>query len=56
MKHCLNIPAPTPENPVGLPPGATFGLWERNYVDPHTGARPDENEVVRQQVLVGTKR
>ncbi len=55
MKHCLNIPAPTPENPVGLPPGATFGLWERNYVDPHTGVRPDENEVVRQQVLVGTK-
>jgi hypothetical protein len=56
LKHCLNIPPPTPENPVGLAPGATFGLWERNYVDPRTGVRPDENEVVRQQVLVGTKR
>lgn len=56
LEHCMNIPAPTPEKPVGLPPGATFGLWERNYVDPRTGVRPDENEVVRQQVLVGTKR
>jgi hypothetical protein len=56
LKHCMNIPPPTPEKPVGLPPGAAFGLWERNYVDPHTGVRPDENEVVRQQVLVGTKR
>lgn len=56
LKYCLNIPAPTAENPVGLAPGAPFGLWERIYVDPHTGVRPDEAEVVRQQVLVGFKK
>jgi hypothetical protein len=56
LKFCIDIPAPTAANPVGLSPGAPFGLWERIYVDPHTGVRPSENEVVRQQVLVGTRR
>jgi hypothetical protein len=56
LKHCLNIPPVTPENPIGLPPGATFGLWERQYVNPLTGVRPDPAEVITQQVLVGTRR
>jgi hypothetical protein len=56
IKFCLDIPAPTPENPVGLLPGSPFGLWERIYVEPRTAVRPDESEVVRQQVLVGSKK
>ena len=56
LKYCLNIPAPTPDKPVGLPPGAPFSLWERSYVEPHTGVRPATTEVVRQRVLVGAVR
>lgn len=55
-RFCLSIPAPTPDDPVGLEPGAAFALWSRLYVDPHTGVRPHEDEVTRQQVLVGTWR
>ncbi|MBT9487248.1 MAG: hypothetical protein IV093_07025 [Rubrivivax sp.] len=56
LKYCINIPAPTADNPVGLPPGAAFTLWGRSYVEPRTGVRPALNEVVRHQVMVGKRR
>jgi len=54
LSFCLQIPAPTPENPIGLAPGAPFDLWGRSYVEPSSGVRPDPSEIVRHQVLVGT--
>lgn len=56
LQHCLAIPAPTADNPIGLEPGAPFGLYERSYVDPRTGVRPSTTEIVRHQVFVGTKK
>lgn len=56
LQYCLQIPAPTPENPIGLQPGAKFGLYERSYVDPKTGVRPSQSEIVKHQVLIGTKK
>lgn len=56
LKYCVNIPPPTPTNPVGLQPGAAFALWGRSYVEPRTGVRPDLNEIVRHKVTVGTRR
>lgn len=52
---CLAIPAPTPENPVGLIPGAPFIVVGRAYADPHTMVRPSIDEIVHHQVLIGTK-
>jgi hypothetical protein len=54
LSFCLQIPAPTPQNPIGLGPGAPFEVWGRSYVEPRSGVRPDPSEVVRHQVLVGT--
>lgn len=54
LSFCLQIPAPTAQNPVGLAPGAPFELWGRAYVEPRSGVRPDPSEIVRHQVLVGT--
>jgi len=56
ISHCLQIPAPTPANPIGLEPGAPFGLYERSYVDPATGVRPSTTEIVKHQVFIGTKK
>lgn len=56
LKFCINIPAPTADNPVGLQPGSTFALWGRSYVEPRTGVRPDLNEVIRHRVMVGKRR
>ena len=56
IEHCLKIPAPTPANPIGLEPGAPFGLYERSYVDPSTGVRPSTTEIVKHQVFIGTKK
>lgn len=56
LKYCLNIPAPTAENPLGLPPGAAFTVLGRSYVDPHTRVRPAIAEIVQHQVLLGTRR
>jgi hypothetical protein len=54
LGFCMQIPAPTTENPIGLGPGAPFELWGRSYVEPRSGVRPDPSEVVRHRVLVGT--
>lgn len=56
LKYCLSIPAPTPGNPVGLQPGATFRIVGRSYVDPNTGVRPSLAEIVPHQSLVGTRK
>jgi hypothetical protein len=56
IEYCLTIPPPTPENPIGLTPDKPFGLYERSYVDPHTGVRPSQQEIVHHQVLIGTKK
>ncbi|HRD83738.1 MAG TPA: hypothetical protein PLF63_01055 [Rubrivivax sp.] len=56
LQYCMQIPAPTPENPIGLLPGSPFGLYERSYVDPMTGVRPSQQEIVKHQVLIGRKK
>lgn len=56
LSFCVQIPAPTAEQPVGLAPGAPFEVWGRKYVEPRSGVRPDPSEIVRHQVLVGTTR
>ncbi len=55
MKFCLQIPAPTESNPIGLEPGAPFFMLGRKYVDVVTGVRPAEKETVKHAVLVFTK-
>jgi hypothetical protein len=56
LKYCIDIPAPTEANPVGLQPGAPFTLWGRSCVDPQTGVRPAVSDIIRHQVLVGKRR
>lgn len=56
LQYCQTIPAPTDANPFGLNPGAPFILFGRSYVDPHTGVRPNADEVVHHKVLIATKR
>jgi hypothetical protein len=56
LQYCLSIPAPTPDNPVGLIPGAPFYVVGRSYMEPHTGVRPDLGEIVPHQVFYGIKR
>lgn len=53
--YCLQIPPPTPENPVGLDPGEPFVVLGRYYVEPRTGVRPDLSEVIGHRVLIGTR-
>jgi hypothetical protein len=53
--YCLQIPAPTATNPVGLAPGAPFLVVGRSYLEPTTLVRPAASEIIRHQVLVGTK-
>lgn len=55
-KHCLAIPAPTPEEPVGLNPGDTFFVMGRSYVEPTTGVRPMPEEIIKHQTFVATRR
>lgn len=54
LSFCVQIPPPTPEQPVGLAPGAPFEVWGRKYVEPRSGVRPDPSEIVRHQVLIGS--
>ena len=56
VSYCLQIPAPTPENPIGLAPGSPFYLVSRDYVDPHTDVRPSINEIIAQRIVIATKR
>ena len=56
ISHCRNIPPPTPENPVGLEPGARFYVVGRSYLEPRTGVKPHLPEVIRHQTLVGKTR
>jgi hypothetical protein len=54
--HCLQIPAPTPENPVGLQPGAPFLIIGRSYLEPTSGVAPAPSEVIKHKVFVATKK
>ncbi|MEQ1876012.1 MAG: hypothetical protein ABL958_05155 [Bdellovibrionia bacterium] len=60
LEYCLQIPAPTPSNPIGLEPGAPFRIGGRYYVDPKTQGRvkvrPVASEVVIHKVFIGTAR
>ena len=56
ISHCRNIPPPTPENRVGLEPGARFYVVGRSYLEPRTGVKPHLPEVIRHQTLVGKTR
>ncbi len=55
-QYCLQIPAPTPDNPVGLNPGAPFFVMGRSYLEPHTLVRPSPDEIVHHQVYVASKK
>lgn len=54
--HCLQIPAPTPENPVGLEPGAPFLVVGRSYLEPTSGVAPAPSEVIKHKVFLATKK
>lgn len=54
--HCLEIPAPSASNPVGLEPGAPFVLVGRSYLEPRSKVRPSPLEVIKHRVLIGTKK
>lgn len=54
--HCLEIPEPTPANPVGLEPGAPFLIAGRSYLEPRSQVRPAPSEVIKHRVFIGSKR
>ncbi len=54
--YCLEIPRPTPANPVGLEPGAPFLVVGRSYLEPRSLVRPAPSEVVKHRVFLATKR
>ena len=56
LNFCLQIPPPTPDNPVGLLPKSPFLLISRTYVDKLTKVRPSMNEVIKHQVIIGSKK
>ncbi len=54
--HCLQIPAPTPQNPVGLEPGTPFLVVGRSYLEPTSGVAPAPSEVIKHKVFLATKK
>lgn len=55
-QFCLQIPAPTPENPVGLEPGAPFLVVGRSYMDPISSVRPSVDEIIQHKVMIANKK
>ncbi len=55
-RFCLQIPAPTADDPVGLPPGTPFFVVGRSYLEPRTKVRPSETEIIHHQVFIGSKK
>lgn len=55
LSHCLQIPQPTPDNPVGIPAGKPFIVAGRSYLEPRSGVRPDPSELIAHQVWLGRK-
>lgn len=49
---CLQIPQPTPDNPVGIPFGAPFRITNRTYLDPVTLTRPKSGELIFERSFV----
>lgn len=56
LQFCLQIPPPTPDNPVGLTPGSPFVIAGRSYVEPHTLVRPSLQEIVIHKALFGSRK
>jgi hypothetical protein len=50
MAYCLEIPEPTPDDPVGIPFGNPFKVTGRLYNDPLTAVRPALGEIVVDRV------
>jgi hypothetical protein len=48
---CVQIPEPTPANPVGIVFGDPFSVGARYYVDPATNTRPAIGEVIPHRVF-----
>ncbi len=55
-RFCVQIPAPTPDSPVGLTPGSPFLVIGRSYLEPRSLVRPDPSEIIPHQVFIGSKR
>lgn len=53
LEYCVEIPPPTSENPVGLVPGTPFTVVGRAYVDPRTGVRPAQSEIIKHRSFIG---
>lgn len=51
---CIEIPAPTPDNPVGLEPGTPFAVTGRSYLEPISKVRPALIEIIPHQAFLGT--
>lgn len=49
--HCLKIPAPTDDNPVGLNPKEPFIVAGRKYLEPRTLVRPKLEEIIPHRVF-----
>jgi hypothetical protein len=56
LSFCLQIPAPTEDNPVGLAPGSPFLIIGRKYVDPVTTVRPSPTEVTKHRSFMAALR
>jgi hypothetical protein len=55
-QFCVEIPAPTDANPIGLAPGSPFIMAGRDYVEPRSGVRPDPNEITHTRFFLGSKK
>lgn len=49
---CLTIPQPTESDPVGITFGDPLDITARQYLDPATGTRPSDGEVIFERVFI----
>lgn len=54
LEYCLQIPAPSTQNPVGLEPGSPFFVIGRSYVEPTTTVRPSSLEVIKHRTFTAS--
>jgi hypothetical protein len=52
---CLQIPEPTPDQPLGIPFGTQLRMLSRFYLDPATNTRPSLNEIIPHRVFMLVK-
>ncbi|MCB0383899.1 MAG: hypothetical protein KDD43_00795, partial [Bdellovibrionales bacterium] len=53
---CLQIPAPTESDPIGLEPGSPFVVVGRSYLEPQSKVRPAASELIIHQTVIGSSR